>query len=78
MYELDKLSLDDSQKELRKCVFESELKNMCDMKSLNYMNCIHDNKINNIAKFNLLHGILNYYKYSKIWIAIIPVFYTDV
>ena len=48
------------------------------MKSLNDTNCIHDNKINNIAKFNLLHGILNYYKYTKIWIAIIPVFYTDV
>ena len=59
------MSLDDSQKELRKCVFESELKNMCDMKSLNYMNCIHDNKINNIATRNLQHDILDSSKHTK-------------
>ena len=51
---------------------------MYDIKGLNDTNCIHDNKINNIAKFNLLHGIINYSKYTKIWIAIIPVLYTDV
>ena len=53
------MSLDDSHKELRKCVFESKLKNMYDINSLNDMNNIHDNKVNIIVEFNLLHDILN-------------------
>ena len=59
MYEIDKLGLVDSHKELRKCVFESKLKNMYDINSLNDMNNIHDNKVNIIVEFNLLHDILN-------------------
>ena len=29
------------------------------MKNLNYMNCIHDNKVNNISEYNLIHDIIN-------------------
>ena len=29
------------------------------MKSLNDMNCIHNNEVNNIDECNLLHAILN-------------------
>ena len=35
------------------------------MDSLNDMNCIHDNKVNNIAERNLLHDIINPYKHNK-------------
>ena len=35
------------------------------MKNLNNMNCIHDNKVNNIDKYNLLHDIINPYKHKK-------------
>ena len=35
------------------------------MKTLNGINCINDNKVNNIAKFNLLHDILNPPKQTK-------------
>ena len=46
-------------------VFEIELKNIHCMKSLNSMNLIHDNKLNNIAEFNLFHDILNPSKHTK-------------
>ena len=36
-----------------------------DMKSLNGVNCIYDNKVNNIDKYNLLHDILNPSKHTK-------------
>ena len=65
LYELNKLSLNDSLKEWRKRAFESELENMYDMKSLNDINCIHLNKVNNIAEWNLLHVILNTSKLTK-------------
>ena len=35
------------------------------MNSLNDVNCIHDNKNNNISECNLLHGILNSSKRTK-------------
>ena len=44
LHEIDKLSLDDSNKEWCKCEFESKLKDIYDMRRLNDMNCIHDNK----------------------------------
>ena len=65
LYELNKLSLNDSLKEWRKRAFESKLENMYDMKSLNDINCIHLNKVNNIAEWNLLHVILNTSKLTK-------------
>ena len=40
--------------------------NIYDMDSFNYMSHIHDNEVNNIAEFNLLHGIPNHYKHTKI------------
>ena len=35
------------------------------MKILNSINCIHDNKVNNIAEWNLLHDTLNPSKITK-------------
>ena len=61
---LDKLSLD--EKKWRKREFQNKLKYIYDINILNGTNHIHDNKVNNIAKWNLLHDILNPYKHSKI------------
>ena len=36
------------------------------MDRLNDMNCIHVNKVNNMAEYNLLHAIVNPYKCTKI------------
>ena len=57
--------LDGSRKELRKGAFEGKLENIFDMKSLNYIHCIHDSKVINIDKLNLLHEILNPSKCTK-------------
>ena len=65
LYELDKLSLGDSHKEWLNHGFGIELKNIHDMKSLNYMNGIHENKVNNMSEWILLHDILNLYKHTK-------------
>ena len=46
-------------------MFERELEYIPDMRILNDMNPIHDNKINNIAEYNVLHGILNNSKGTK-------------
>ena len=35
------------------------------MKSLNDISFIYNNKVNHIAEFNLLHGILNTSKHTK-------------
>ena len=59
LYEIYKLSLDENYKEWHKRAFESEFVNIYDIKSLNNMNRIHDNKSNHISEFNLLHDILN-------------------
>ena len=59
------MSLDDSHKEWRKHVFESNLEPISDMRTLNDMNPIYDNKVNNIAEYNVLHGILNNSKGNK-------------
>ena len=59
LYELDKLSLDYNHKERYMHLFEIELENIYDKKSSNDMNFIYDNKIYNIAEWNLLHDILN-------------------
>ena len=42
-----------------KCVFESELEHIYDMNSLNEMNCIYDNKGNNLSECKLLYEITN-------------------
>ena len=46
----NKLSLYDSHKEWSKCAFGIELNNIYDIKILNDMNRIHDNKLNNISE----------------------------
>ena len=46
-------------------MFEIKLKNMNDMKIINDMSCIHDNKVDNISERNLLHYILNPSKPTK-------------
>ena len=59
MYELDKLILDKSYKEWCKCAFGRKTKNIHDMKIFNYMNRIHDNKINKNSECNSIHCIIN-------------------
>ena len=51
---------------LKKCVFESKLNYIYDIKIQNSMNCIHKNEVNNIAEFNLLHDIVNPSKCTKV------------
>ena len=65
LYELYKLSLDDSNKEWHNSEFEGKLETICDMKILNDMNHLHDNKVNNISEWNLLHDIINNSKQTK-------------
>ena len=65
MHEIDKSSHYDSHKECRNRDFESRLKNTYGMKSLNDMNRIHNNKVNNTSGWNLLHAILNSSKRTK-------------
>ena len=65
MYELDKSSLDDFHKEWCNREFESELKNIYNMKILNDMNHIHNKEGNNIYELNLLHDISNPSKRTK-------------
>ena len=52
MYELYKLSLDYSHKEWHKCAFESEHENIYYILSLNDMNHIHYEGVNNIFECN--------------------------
>ena len=62
--DLDKFSI--YEKKRRKRAYGRELKNIHDTKILNSMNIIHNNKVNNIAECNLLHGIINISKRTKI------------
>ena len=62
IYEIDKIILD--EKEWRKRAFESKLENINDIKRQNGMTCIHKNKVNKIAEYNLLHDILNPSKHN--------------
>ena len=61
------MSLDEKNEntEWHKCAFESELKNTYDIEIYNYITCLHRNEVNKIAKFNLLHVILNHRKSTK-------------
>ena len=59
------MSLGGSHKEWRKREPIRELEIIYDMKRLKYMNCIHDNKINNISEWNLLHDIPNPLKHTR-------------
>ena len=58
------MSIDEIKVKLdgRKCVFECKIKNTYWIENQNDMNCIHDNKVNNIAEYNLLHDIINPHK----------------
>ena len=68
LYEREKLGLDESHKEWHKCEFWNKQENIYDTKSLNDMNHIHDNTVNNIAECSLLHHILNTSKCTNIYI----------
>ena len=56
---------ENNHKEWRKRELGSKLENIYDVKSLNDMNNIHDNKVNNIAECNLLNDIVNTSKCTK-------------
>ena len=62
------MSLDEKEekKERHKCEFESELKNIYDIKNQNGIIFIHENEVNKISEYNLLHDILNPSEHSKI------------
>ena len=62
-YEIDKLILD--EKEWRKSVFGIKPEYIYDIKRQNSMTCIHENEVNKITKWNLLHDVLNPYKHTK-------------
>ena len=47
------------------CIWKWDRK-IYNMNSFNYMNNIHNNDVNNIYEFNLIHDILNPYKRTKI------------
>ena len=64
LYELDKMILD--EKHCYKRVFESKLKYIFDIKRPNGMNCIHENKVNNISECNLPYDMLDFSKCTKI------------
>ena len=57
LYEIDRLSIDENK--LCKHAFESGIKIIYDMKRLNGMNHIHNNKVNKQSGCNLLHDIPN-------------------
>ena len=65
LYGLDKFGLDESHKESGKSAFGTKPEIIYDMKILNDINHIHDNKVNSIDEFNLLHDILNPSKRTK-------------
>ena len=46
-------------------MFERKIKNTDEIEIHNVMNCIHGNKVNKLAEFNLLHDILNPTKRNK-------------
>ena len=60
------MSLDGTKEKLewRKRAFECELKKY-DIEDRNSMNHIHDNEVNKISEWNLLHDIINPTKQNK-------------
>ena len=68
MYQVDKISLEDTKENLdrRKPAFEYEKKNSYGIEDRNYITCIHNNEVNNISECNLLHDIFNPPKRAKI------------
>ena len=53
------------EKEWCKSAFESVLKYIYDIKRVNGMNCIHENKVRKIAEYNSLNDMVNLYKWTK-------------
>ena len=52
-------------KKRRKHAFESKLEDIYDIKIQNGMTCIHENEVNIMAQYNLLHDIINNSKRTK-------------
>ena len=61
------MSLDKNKEniEWRKRAFECEPKNEYEIEIQNGMTCIHKNKVNKLAEYNLIHDILNPPKNTK-------------
>ena len=55
--ELDKMIID--EKKWFNLACEGKLKYIHDIKIPNGMNCIHENKVNKISEYSLLHDIIN-------------------
>ena len=67
MYQVDKMSLEDTKEKLEwsKRVFEYKQNNSYEIKNRNYVMCIHKNEVKNIAEWNLLYNIINSPKRAK-------------
>ena len=67
VYQVDKISLEDTKEKLDwcKCAFEYENKNSYGIENRNYMTRIHNNEVNNIDECNLMHDIINPPKRAK-------------
>ena len=57
----------DEKKQWSKHAFEIKLKNIYYIKRQNGMTCIHENNINKMSEFNLIHDILNPSKFTRIF-----------
>ena len=58
LYQVDKISLEDT-KENFKHASEYKNKHSYGIENINDMTRIHNNEVNNIARYNLLHDIIN-------------------
>ena len=68
LYIVNKMSLEETKESLdcHKRAFEDEKKNSYGIENRNDMTRIHNNEVNNIAEWNLLHDIINPPKQTKI------------
>ena len=69
LYQVDKMSLEDTKEKLDwiKRAFEYEKKNPYGIENRNDNTRIHNNEVNNIAEYNLLHDIINPPKCTKVF-----------
>ena len=67
IYQIENISIEDTKMKIewRKCAFECKLKNTYGIENRNAMTRMHDNEVNKISEWNLLHDIINPPKHTK-------------
>ena len=67
LYHIDNMSLDDKKENIEWCksAFECKLENKYGIEIQNGMTCIHKNKGNKWAEWNLLYDIINPHKHAQ-------------